>query len=38
MEGGTSADKFQCGSGDDTVIGFDETDGDKATGNCENFI
>jgi hypothetical protein len=27
--------KFQCGSGDDTTD-FDETEGDKATGNCED--
>ena len=34
LDGG-DADKFQCGSGDDDVTDFDESEGDKATGNCE---
>ena len=35
MLDGGDADKFQCGSGDDDVTDFDESEGDKATGNCE---
>ena len=34
--GNGGADKFQCGSGEDTVTDFNEAEGDKATGNCEN--
>jgi Ca2+-binding RTX toxin-like protein len=30
----SEADKFKCGSGEDTVINYDPTDGDKITGNC----
>ena len=33
--GGDGSDKFQCGSGIDTTD-FDEAEGDKATGNCED--
>ena len=33
---GGGAHKFKCGSGDDTVTDFNEAEGDKATGNCEN--
>jgi Ca2+-binding RTX toxin-like protein len=36
MRGMDGADKFQCGSGNDQVFDFDESEGDKATGNCEN--
>ena len=34
LDGGDAV-KFQCGSGDDDVTDFDESEGDKATGNCE---
>lgn len=37
LEGNDGADKYKCGSGQDTVVGFNEAEGDKATGNCENF-
>lgn len=33
--GGSGADKFKCGSGDDVVTDFNEAEGDKATGGCE---
>lgn len=35
--GWDGADKINCGSGEDTVFEFNEAEGDKATGNCENF-
>jgi Ca2+-binding RTX toxin-like protein len=35
LSGGDGSDKFQCGSGIDTTD-FNEDDGDKATGNCED--
>ena len=38
LSGREGADRYKCGSGHDTVEGFDETEGDKATGNCEQFI
>ncbi len=38
LEGRGGADHFKCGSGYDTVYNFDETEGDKATGNCEQFL
>jgi hypothetical protein len=34
MTGGGGADMFQCGSGSDTITDFDESEGDKASGNC----
>jgi Ca2+-binding RTX toxin-like protein len=37
LQGKIGADKYKCGSGHDSVAGFDETEGDKATGNCEVF-
>lgn len=37
MEGDPSADKFQGGSGEDTVIEYNPDQGDKATSNCELF-
>src|SRR5829696_8618049 len=36
--GNGGADKFQCGKGEDTVTDFNEEEGDKATGNCENIL
>ena len=30
-------DKFNCGKGEDTVFAFNATEGDKASGNCENL-
>lgn len=36
LTGNGGADKFQCGKGQDTVTDFNEAEGDKATGNCEN--
>lgn len=38
LEGESGADHYKCGSGYDTVYNFDETEGDKATGNCEQFL
>jgi Ca2+-binding RTX toxin-like protein len=39
LQGRDGADKFQCGSGDNDVVeGFNEEEGDKATGNCEIFL
>ena len=35
--GWDGADRINCGSGEDTVFEFNEAEGDKATGNCENF-
>src|SRR5215217_8945223 len=37
LTGNGGADKFQCGKGEDTVTDFNEEEGDKATGNCENI-
>ena len=37
LTGNGGADKFQCGKGEDTVTDFNEAEGDKATGNCENI-
>ena len=36
LTGNGGADKFQCGGGEDTVTDFNEAEGDKAAGNCEN--
>jgi hypothetical protein len=36
LTGNGGADKFKCGSGDDVVTDYNEGEGDKATGNCEN--
>jgi Ca2+-binding RTX toxin-like protein len=37
LTGNGRADKFQCGSGTDEVTDFNQEEGDKATGNCENI-
>ena len=35
LSGGAGADKFNCGQGIDSTD-FNKSDGDKATGNCED--
>jgi hypothetical protein len=37
MSGGSDADKFKCGSGEDIVLDYNPDEGDKATGNCEGI-
>jgi hypothetical protein len=35
--GGGGANRFICGGGEDTIIGYNETEGDTKTADCENF-
>jgi hypothetical protein len=35
-EAGEGVDIFACGDGEDTVLGFNEAEGDIATPDCEN--
>ena len=37
LTGSGGADKFKCGSGGDFVTDFDETEGDRPSGNCEGI-
>jgi Ca2+-binding RTX toxin-like protein len=37
LTGNGGADKFKCGQGEDTVTDFEESEGDKTSGNCENI-
>lgn len=35
--GGGGANRFICGGGEDTITGYNETEGDTKTADCENF-
>ncbi len=37
LTGGEGANRFVCGPGEDTITGYNETEGDTKTADCENF-
>ncbi len=37
LTGGEEANRFVCGGGEDTITGYNETEGDTKTADCENF-
>ncbi len=36
LTGGEGANRFVCGTGEDTIIDYNETEGDTKTADCEN--
>jgi hypothetical protein len=37
LTGGEGANRFVCGGGEDTIIDYNEAEGDTKTADCENF-
>jgi hypothetical protein len=37
LTGGRGANRFICGGGEDTIIDYNEAEGDTKTADCENF-